>query len=62
MSDELDKAFDNWRETLDGANHLANDPFKAPEIVVESVQSVLTAGFRLQFEYAIMLRMAKAKR
>lgn len=55
-------ALRRWRDMLDEALALANDPFKAPELSVYKSRDVLNAAWDLQIEYAAMKRRAERDR
>lgn len=56
MNDKLDEAFDKWRDAIDMAHDFANDAFKAPEQIIETIKPVLDAAWVLQIEYIAALR------
>lgn len=49
-------AINAYREQLMEALKIANDPFKAPEFVVQTSTAVLAACWDMQTEYAAMVR------
>lgn len=47
-----------YRDSLVAALEIADDPFKAPEIVVMTSKDVMAAAWNMQTEYAAMMRGA----
>lgn len=52
------KSIKNYSEALRAASRVADDPFKAPEVVVETASHVVRAAWNMQVEYAVMLRLS----
>lgn len=52
------KSIKNYGEALRAASWIADDPFKAPEQVVETARSVVQAAWNMQVEYAVMQRLS----
>lgn len=50
------KALANYRSALQSALEVADDPYKAPELTVETTRAVREAIWELQVQFAIMTR------
>lgn len=48
-----------YKESLEHALEIANDPFKAPELNIEFWPNVLNAAWNMQVEFAAMNRAAR---
>lgn len=55
-------AINAYREQLMEALEIANDPFKASELVVHTSTSVMAAAWDMQVEYAAMVRLEERRR
>lgn len=53
------KALQEYKEALGFANEIANDPYKAPEVVVETTTPLLSAIWKVQVQAAAMLNADK---
>jgi hypothetical protein len=55
------KSIDKYRLELENALEIAQDPFKAPELVVETDRAVMVAAWDMRVEYAAMVYSHKRK-
>lgn len=55
-TEKLQEAFRQWSEAVHEADRIADDPFKAPEQVIECIKPVLDAAWNLQVEYIVAMR------
>jgi hypothetical protein len=53
------KALEEYAEALNEAAQIANDPYKAPEVVVETTTPLLSAIWKVQVQAAAMLNADK---
>lgn len=50
------KAIEQYRKLLQAALDVANDPYKAPELTVETTRTIMEAAWNLNVEYAAMMQ------
>lgn len=58
-TDAYIKAIEEYRDAVEHALMIADDPFKAPESVVATAREVQRTSWNMQVEYAAMVNYKK---